>query len=676
MEKQVSYLARTYDDFRDMFKGIVEKYYPDMMNDFQDASVGQWFIDLVAAVGDDLSYHIDRVFQETTIDSANQRSSIMNLARSNGLRVPGPKSAMVEVNISCILPLDNDNASRRMADESYAPIIKKGSLLSTGSVTFQIMDDINFAENFNADGVADRSIMVNRNANGNIESYTYTKTALALAGEEKIYRQTISANDLVPFMEVTLQDANVLGVESIIFKDGTDFKEDPLISEFMVDAEEYTANGSNTKTYRYFEVESFAEQYRFGDVLNADGVPEIQYINMPAIEQNDDPDTQVYLVDENNTTVCVRTAQVRKGEWKFLKNKFITEYTDNGQLKIIFGAGANAEMPDPNDDYIRYQMSKMIGNEYLGTLPESGWTMFVLYRVGGGEQSNIASGTLTNFIYKNVQIDGNPDDEDCAERVKAVKDSISVTNPTPSFGGKDAPTVNEIKYLIQYNNAAQDRCVTLKDYYARLMKMPAKYGTPFRLSVAEENNKVEIYMLNIKETGQLSKLLPSIMVDNMQEYLREYRTINDFVEFRSGKICNVSFEVDVFIDKSYDKSSVINNIISTVADYMDVDAHQMGDDIFIGDLEKEITKIDGVISVIEIRVYNETGAGYSSDPVTQELVSPYVCPTNPEQTGQEEVEGREQIDLAASDGMLVSNYDTMFEILNRNKDIRVRAKLK
>lgn len=673
-EKNISYLAKNYDDFKSEFHKYTRKYYPDMMRNFQDASVGEWFIDLVSALGDDLSYHIDRTFQETDTNSANQKNSLLNIARTNGLKIPGRKSAMVEIEISCELPLKGD-PKLQLADQSYAPIVKKGTVVSTGLITFQIMHDVNFAEQFNNDGISDRQIIPKRNANGIIEKYTYKKLALALAGESKIYRQTLTNNDIVPFMEILLQDNNILNVESIIFKDGTNFKDDPPISDFMVESEEFTPKENGTKTWRYFEVDSLAEQYRFGDVLNSDGVPQTEFYNMAGID-----DKGVYLEDDGGTNVCVRTAQIYKGEWKFLKQKFITEYTDKGQLKIIFGSGGNMPLPNTSSEYIKYQMSCLASNDYLGKLPEIGWTMFILYRVGGGAQSNIATNTLTNFVYRNIQIDGNTNDTNCIEKVKNVKDSLRVTNNSPSFGGKDEPTEDEIKYLIKYNNSAQDRCVTLKDYYVRLMKMPPKFGTPFRIGIIEENNKVVIYTLGVNELRQLSKLLPSAMVDNIQSYLSNYRMINDFIELRSGKIVNLSFEVDIFVSKTYDKSEVVRTVIDTIYNYMDINKHQMGEDVFVGDLEKEISQIDGVINLIDLRVFNETGTNengekYSDDGTTQQIVSPYMCPTDPEEMqGTENVEGRTQIDLSASDGLLFSESNSMFEIKFKNSDIRIRVK--
>ena len=220
MEKTISYLARNYNDFKSEFQKYTRKYYPSMMNDFQDASVGEWFIDLISALGDDLSYHTDRTFQETDSNSAQQKGSLLDIARTNGLKIPGRKSAMVEIEISCELPLKGD-PKLQLADEAYAPIVKQGTVISTGLITFQIMHDVNFAEQFNEDGISDRQIIPKRNANGLIEKYTYKKLALALAGESKIYRQTLTSNDITPFMEVLLQDTNIelIDVEYVKEKD-------------------------------------------------------------------------------------------------------------------------------------------------------------------------------------------------------------------------------------------------------------------------------------------------------------------------------------------------------------------------------------------------------------------------------------------------------------------------
>ena len=53
-----------------------------------------------------------------------------------------------------------------------------------------------------------------------------------------------------------------------------------------------------------------------------------------------------------------------------------------------------------------------------------------------------------------------------------------------------------LQYYIKYHKSAQERCVTVKDYIDRILLLPSKYGTPFRVGVAEENNKIVVAVLH------------------------------------------------------------------------------------------------------------------------------------------------------------------------------------
>ena len=103
MEKHINYLARTFEDYRTELIKFSNKYYPEMADSYSDSSVGSWFIDIMASVSDNLGYHIDRMYQENNINSANLKSTVLNIARLNGLKVPGPKGSTCEVRFSWIL---------------------------------------------------------------------------------------------------------------------------------------------------------------------------------------------------------------------------------------------------------------------------------------------------------------------------------------------------------------------------------------------------------------------------------------------------------------------------------------------------------------------------------------------------------------------------------------------
>lgn len=648
MEKKISYLNRNYEDYRQALIDFSKKYYPDMEVEYNDASIASWLIDINADIADNLSYHIDRVFQETNINSANERASLYALARNNGFKVPGPKGAMAEVEFSCYIPMSSTN---KEPDYDYAPIIRRGTKLAGGNQLFELLDDVDFSLQFDSNGNSNRTIYPIVNSNGVITQYKITKLAVVVAGETKIYKKVVRARDIVPFMEILIPETSVMNVESIVVKDGDNYITNPTYGEFYYDGdEEQKCEIQNKRTYRYFEVESLAQQYRWGDVTNKEG-------------------KAVSLVYEYvNNNVAYPTYCVTKGKWKEVKHKFITEYTDKGYLKVIFGAGV-----DPNvdiditgsADFSKFQIQRIIQNDNLGYLPNPNSTVFILYRSGGGKASNLAQGAINNIVYLNAEIGGS----DSSIR-ESVKNTISVVSTTPSVSGKDMPTEQELKYLIKYNSGSQNRCVTVKDYVAQLLKLPPRYGTPFRVGVNEENNKIMLYLLGLDYQGKLDSTLPTALIQNVRDYIAAYRMINDYIEIKSGKIINIGFDVDLYIDKNYNKSDVIANVITVISNYMDVNQHIMGDDIFVGDIQKEVSKVDGVLNVIKLEVYNYFGGNngvYSPTRTTQETDGDVEAV---------DTASRIKIDLEASDWIVYSEGDSMLEVKYPESDIRVRCKVR
>ena len=672
MDKKINYLARTFSDYRAELINFSNKYYPELSDDFNDSSVGAWFIDLVSSVSDNLSYHIDRMYQETNPNTAMLKSSVLNSARSNGFKVPGAKASMCEVKLSCNLPVDPNDISS--PDWRYAPILRRTSTVAAGNYNFHLTEDVDFAQQFNSEAFSNRTFTPNRNSNGSITSYTVSKTTIVINGTTRVFKKVLTSTDVKPFMEIVLPDTNVMNVESIIFKESADFSQDPDIQEYYYDEEQYKTDENAAMTYRYFEVDSLADQWRFGSESNFDNNV-IRDTFKPEVYE-DYTETETF-----GDTSSSRTSRYYKGKWKPITQKFITEYTDNGYMKVIFGSGVDyREVPTGSTKYGEYRASKIINNDMLGVLPKQGWTMFILYEVGGGAETNLGAGAINSISLMNAQF--HSDGTELLSRMKGqVLNSMSVTNVTPSVAGKDAPSVDEIKYLAKYNASSQERCVTLKDYKTRLMMMPPKYGAPYRSAVIEDNNKISMSLLGLNSLGKLDKSLPEALVNNILEYMSHYRSINDYIEVKSGRIYNIGFSVDVFIDKSYNSANVVSNIINKIKDYMDVEKHDMGEDIFIGDLEKEITLIDGVLSLISLRVYNiysQNSGNYSTDKAPYPMLNEQVdCKTaNLPFFNVSDGSQSYPIDLDAIDRVLYSDYNSMFEILNPTNDIQIRVKLK
>ncbi|NCO31866.1 hypothetical protein GW891_03600 [bacterium] len=605
MSKGIAYSSRNFADVRTELIDFVKQYYPDILSDFNDASIGMLLIELNAAVSDMLSVNTDRMFQETQIDYAQQRSSVLSMARTFGLKIPAKRPSISIVDFSVTVPVLGDSF-----DVRYAPLVRVGAQVAGGGKVFETIDDIDFSNPFTTGGLPNRLIIPNLDSNNNITNYTLTKREIVLNGITKTFKKTISTSDVVPFYELVLPDNDILSITSIITKNGTSYSTEPTIDEFL--------NFDN----RWFEVDALAEDTKFIEDVNASS----------------------------------DNAGIRPGKWVRITRKFIKEYTDNGFIKIIFGGGSS-DVTSLSEFNVNGSLTDRIGdfinNLSLGETLKAGTTLFVQYRVGGGSNTNLGSNTITTTNLINMFINGPIDATN-----NSVRQSLTVNNPVPALGGRDEPTVDEIRNLVRYNFASQNRAVTIKDYQARVSLMPGEFGVPFRTGVFEEQNKILIYILGLDGSSKLTNSSTSTLKQNISNYLADYRMLNDYVAIADGQIVNLGFEFDLLVEKDYPQSQIISNVINNVKDFMDINKHHMGENIYLGQLIENVNNVGGVTNVIDIRVFNKVGEGKYS---MNEIEQPYVDTTT------------RQI-MVSDEYTLFGNPKSMFEVRFPEKDIRIRVK--
>ena len=605
MSRKIDYNARNFAEVRSELVGFVKQYYPDVYSDFNDASVGMMLLELNAAVGDMLSYHTDRTFNETQISYMQERSSLLELARTFGLNIPGNRPSITIVDWSVTVPVDGDSFNL-----SYAPIISKGSQATGAGKVFELVEDCDFSSPFTTGGIPNRLIIPNINGDGLIENYTLTKREICLNGFTKTFKRVISREDYKPFLEIILPETNVLSIENILQVEGTNLTTVPSNEEFAV----FENN--------FFEVEALAQ-------------------------------AQMFVEDDNTLT---DNSGVRPGKWENIPKRFIKEFTDNGFCKIILGGGD--QDTSSLNDFVGCQgqvdrIGNFINNLSLGEIPSAGTTLFIKYRVGGGNDSNIGVNSIKGLGTTNVIVNG-----DQQSINKAVRDSVRVNNPIPAIGGKGTPSVEELRNLIKYNFASQNRAVTIKDYKSRIDLMPGKFGVPFRCGVWEERNKIMVSVLALDENTKLSNRLTTTLKENISEYLSDYRMLNDYIDIGDGKVLNLGFEVDLFVEKGASKSEVVGGVSNVIREYMDINKWDMGDNIYLSQLIENINNVGQVLNVIDLRVYNKVGGEKYS---VNEIAQPYLD------------EDTRQIDLLGL-YTLFGEPNGMFEIKFPNQDIKVRIK--
>jgi hypothetical protein len=160
-DSQISFNKRTFTEYRDDLVVMIKEMYPEVFQDFTDSSVGSVMIDLNAGVANNLSVNTDRAFQETQLENAQQRQSILNHAKTLGFNIPGKRASVTIVDFSVQVPVRGDRPN-----ESYLPVIQAGAQVVGGGKTFETNDAIDFNSAFSTLGDPNRSETPNFDGNG------------------------------------------------------------------------------------------------------------------------------------------------------------------------------------------------------------------------------------------------------------------------------------------------------------------------------------------------------------------------------------------------------------------------------------------------------------------------------------------------------------------------------
>jgi len=601
--KKISYTTRDFQSIRTELVNFTRTYYPDTVQNFNDASVFSVLLDLNAAVTDNLQYNIDRSIQETVLQYAQQRSSVFNIAKTYGLKIPGMRPSVSLVDFSITVPAYGDKE-----DLSYCGVLRRGSQFNGAGQVFETVYEIDFASPINSEGFPNRLKIPNFDSNNKLLNYTITKRETVVNGLTKVFKKVVTPNDVKPFYELFLPEKNVLGITGVLLKDGTQYSNVPSSQEFL---------GTDNKWY---EVQALAED-------------------------------RVFVEDPTKVS---DSPGIKVGKYVQTSNKFISEFTPEGFLKMTFGGGnqsADEQLREFAANGFMLSLNKYSNNLGLGSTLKANTTLFVQYRVGGGTGSNLGVNTITQVGTISFFVNGPSESMNTT-----VVNSLRCTNVVAAIGGADFPTTEEVRNLVSYNFSSQNRAVTVNDYESIIRTMPSQYGAPAKVSITENNNKIIVQMLSYDESGALTEVVSNTLKNNVANYLSNYRMINDYVSVQSANVIDLSVNVDVVLDNSQNQGTVISQLITVVSDYFSPSNRQMGQNVNVSDLKRLLQNENGVITISDVQFFNNVGGQYSSSQTSQR----YSDPTT------------RQIELI--DETIYAEPTQSYQIRYSNKDINIRVK--
>ena len=547
--REINYLSKDFDSIKADLIDYTRRHFPNDFRDFNDASGGMAILDLIAYVGDILSFSVDRQVNEAYINRAVEPKNIVSLAQNFGYTPKNTTPAVVNLSISATL--------QESVSGDCLFVLKKGATVVTNFdpiVSFEVLDDVDFTQPKNR--------MV-KSAGG---TTTVTVTGVsAAAGISKTFKYR--ANDPVKFLKVVLPESDVNEVVSVSATDGS----------------------------QYFQVDNLARDTVFtGEVNTSDSSGDAGYImKLKRVPKR-------YVVEREPTGLT----SIRFGSGVLTEaDSEIIPNPNDFVLPPSLRGSPSGFTPAAIDS------TNFLKTKTLGVAPQN-TELSIQYRAGGGVNTNVGANTLNRFIRQELAFAKPNITSLSAVVVRSIYDTLSCSNGEQASGGEEAETVSSIKENAVFNMSSQMRCVTLQDYQTRMMSMPAHFGSIFRSFVRKDptnNLGVQLFLITRNDVGNLT--LPSeVIKNNIETYMKNFKSFSDTIRITNGRIINIGVDFTIVPMADVNEAQAMMDCILVLQRYFDTARTNFNDSIVISDVQSRLQNLASVRAVPTLNISNRVGA--------------------------------------------------------------------
>ena len=576
--KDIKYLNKDFNTFREALIEYAKAYYPTSYNDFSTSSPGTMFIEMAAYVGDVLSFYLDNQLQETFLEYAKQTNNLYSLAYMLGYRPKVTSAALLDLTVYQQLPA---SGALYEPDFNYAMTIDEGMQVRSNinnNNYFYCPNKINFKLSSSLDPT---NITVYTTVGGNPNTYLIEKKTPALSGQIKTTTLSFGASERYAIR--TINDTNIIEILNV-----TD------------------SNGN-----LWYEVPYLAQDFILKPIANT-------ALNYPQLfqEANEVP----YILE--------RMAVPRR---------FVSRFKTNATLELEFGAGVSAasgSIPNPFNVGIgtmdgidllntAYDPTNFVTNQSYG-LPPSNTVLTVNYLVGGGASANVQVGELTNISSAVTSFTSVVS----ANTAAAIQATLLTDNLERGVGGGDGDSDEQLRLNTLAMFPSQMRAVTQQDYLGIVLGMPSKFGQVAKAYVTKDSAifaqylvnepgerdplATSLYLLGYNADGQFTDPGPALL-KNIQTYLNDYRMLTDTIILKPAYIVNIQVNFDIIVRPNYSAREVISVCLATLRDFFSRDHWQINQPIVLSTIYNLLDQAAGVQTVQRVTITNIAGtsSGYS-----------------------------------------------------------------
>ena len=572
-EQNISYLNKSFSDFKANLTNYAKTYFPTSYNDFSDANPGAMFIEMASYVGDVMSFYLDNQIQENFLLYAKEKENLYAMSYALGYRPKSSYASSALVDVYQIMPSIIAGGTA-IPDTSYGLVIPNNTTItSTSSGTkFLTTQQVDFTDT----GSATITYYGTHPTIGN--SFLVKKSVPAISAEIKSTTFTFTTPQ--KFSTAVISDTNIIQILDVTDNNGNIWYEVPYLAQSSIFEKQTNSN------------------------YNSDQVPYLLQLRRV-------PRRFVSRLLSDNTLQLEFGAGV--------SNKIdgsIIPTPNNIKLGLV--PGISNLLNDYNQASIFYTQ------EY-GLAP-SNTTLTVRYLIGGGITSNVPSNDLTVINTGNVYFKSGYS----TVTYSNVVNSIISTNTSPSSGGRNGDEIEEIRNNALYAHSSQLRAVTKNDYIVRALSLPSDYGSISKVYVTQDqlenpqpttqpqNNSnnplaLDLYILAYNSSKQLSSASTNLK-NNLVTYLNEYRMVTDAINIRDAFYINIGINFDVTIVSGFNNQTVLSNCVTALKTFFNIESWQINQPIVLSDIMILLLQVKGVQSVTKLEIVNKqdpTGLTYS-----------------------------------------------------------------
>jgi len=567
-DNRVSYLNKTFSDFKNNLLNYAKTYFPNSYNDFSDANPGAIFIDLASYVGDVSSFYLDTQVQENFLLYAKEKESLYALSYMLGYRPQVSHAANVSVDIYQLIP-SIASGSASVPNYTYGLIIPQNTTVTSTST----------GTKFLTTAKVDFTDVVNNTVTFVNPNYFLLKRSVT-AISAQINSTTLNFNSPQKFQTATITDNNILQILDATDASSNSWYEVPYLAQnTILSTTSNPTSGSDGVPY----------------ILNYQRIPR-RYVSRFLTDNTLQLEFGAGLTNTTDTTILPTP--------------------DNINLGLVPGISTLTN---------NYNVASTFFTQEYGLAPNSNIT--IRYLTGGGITSNVPSNDLTIIDNTTAYFPSGINNSISAQVIA----SVASNNVLAAAGGRGGDEVEEIRNNALYAYQSQLRAVTREDYIVRALSLPSNYGSIAKVYVTQEMARevlatptvssttfrnplaLDMYILGYNSNKQLTTASTTLKT-NLASYINQYRMVTDAINIKDAYYINIAVNFDIRIQRGYNNSTIVTNCITALKNFFNITNWAINQPIILADITSLLLQIRGVQSVVKLDIVNKqdnTGITYS-----------------------------------------------------------------